>query len=310
MTDAPETRPAVLAAGARCAIHPDLPAETTCQRCGNYMCRTCVGEGGLGLCLACQQRSGTGLFPFDRDHYSLDGLFSHSVARFKQHWAPLVLATAGFFVLVYGIAFIGAFTVGFASQVRPRGAGGPFTPLSVVFQVVQVLVQLGLQVPLFALCLDVAEGKEPAIGAAFERIRRLPAVLLQVLIIYLVLGLAGGMLGALGYIIVKLTGTSDHPPVLLLAVGGLSAFIPAVYLFLGAMFGMVELIYNPEISALGALRKSFQLVEGQRWPVLGISLLSGVVALAGVLACCIGIVASMPLSLLLYCSLFLALRHK
>jgi hypothetical protein len=174
---------------------------------------------------------------------------------------------------------------------------------------VQVLVQLGLQIPLLALCLDVAEGKEAEVGAAFERIRRLPAALLQVLIIYLVLALAGGMLAALGFIIVKITGTTEHPPWPLLAGGSLIALVPLVYYGLGAMFGMLELIYNPEASALGALRTSFQLIEGQRMSALGISLLSGVVAIAGVIACCIGICASMPLAMLLYCTLFLTLRN-
>lgn len=44
-------------AGARCAVHPDRPAQGTCKRCGNFACVECdvAGFDSGTLCVACGQ---------------------------------------------------------------------------------------------------------------------------------------------------------------------------------------------------------------------------------------------------------------
>jgi hypothetical protein len=53
-----EPREERLAAGKRCAVHADNPAQVTCQRCGNYMCWVCRTRWqGKAWCAACVARS-------------------------------------------------------------------------------------------------------------------------------------------------------------------------------------------------------------------------------------------------------------
>ncbi len=39
-----------------CAIHPDLGAVFTCQRCGSFGCEDCRNSSESTLCLPCAQR--------------------------------------------------------------------------------------------------------------------------------------------------------------------------------------------------------------------------------------------------------------
>lgn len=59
--------------GARCAVHPDRPAEFTCARCGNFACGPCkhagpgkdAGEGEALFCSACSEHA-FGDIPLER----------------------------------------------------------------------------------------------------------------------------------------------------------------------------------------------------------------------------------------------------
>jgi hypothetical protein len=307
MTDLPTSSSP--AAGARCAVHPELVAESTCTRCGNYMCQSCTHESRLGLCVACQERVGALSFPFNSDNYTLDGLFTHALGRWKENWLPLGLASAALFVVAYGAAFAGGMATGAFGTAHPAPLVRPSLVAAVVVQLAQMVLQIALQLPLLGLSLDVVEGKPPAFGTALGRLRRLPGALLQVLIFYLVAGLGLGALGGLIFGATRLFGASTTQSWIAFGIGGLIALVPCVYVGIGTVFGMLELLYNPEASALSALRTSFELVSGRRWRVLGISLLAGVIAVAGALACCVGVLATMPLAILLHSAFFLALRN-
>jgi hypothetical protein len=306
-TTTPTAAPS-LPPGARCALHPERDATSTCTRCGNYACRECAG--GFGLCSSCEQRSDAAVFPFDRDHYSLDGLFGHTLARYKQHWLVLALVFVGFFVVVYGLAAVGGVVIG---QHAPRAGSfvqRVFSPSFVVMQVVQTTIQIAFQLALIGLCLDIAQGKQPDLGAALGRVRRLPAALLQLLIMYLPIALYAGTVAALAYGLPLLRGQGSKPSPVVVALGAVVGLVPLFYYGLGVMFAMTALVNDAKISAVDALRTSLRFVEGQRWHVLGITLVSGIVAMAGVLVCCVGALATLPFATVLHCSLFLALAKE
>lgn len=64
----PSESPASAAGGAqtaaRCALHPDAPAEGLCERCGSYACSSCMvwRPDGTRLCAPCSRRFSSGLY--------------------------------------------------------------------------------------------------------------------------------------------------------------------------------------------------------------------------------------------------------
>jgi hypothetical protein len=270
------------------------------------MCQDCLGAGGAGLCRLCEARVGTGAFPFDRQHYSLDGLFGHAFALWKRYWLQLGAAFAALLVAIYALAMLGSLLAG-----RSGHAVSSFAALGPRFwalQVVQVLVQVGLELPVFGLCLDVAEGKPPEFAAAVRRIRRLPVALLQTALIYVPIALYAALVAGLAYGVMRVSPAGSAAFAWVVGVGGLLGVGLGVYFGLGVVFAVAQIVHDERCGALESLRVSFRLVAGQRWNVLGISLVAWLVAVSGLLACCVGTLATLPLATLLYCSLFLALN--
>lgn len=52
--------------GAACARHADRPALGPCTRCGDFVCRECLGEGTEGRCQRCREREGDHLLAWER----------------------------------------------------------------------------------------------------------------------------------------------------------------------------------------------------------------------------------------------------
>lgn len=52
--------------GATCARHTDRPALGPCTRCGDFVCRECLGDGIEGRCERCNEREGGRLLAWER----------------------------------------------------------------------------------------------------------------------------------------------------------------------------------------------------------------------------------------------------
>jgi uncharacterized membrane protein len=83
-----------------------------------------------------------------------------------------------------------------------------------------------------------------------------------------------------------------------------------IYVGLGVMFSTVALLVEPETNAFSAFGVSWRAVSGHRLPALGVSLACALLAAIGVIACCVGLLAALPIASLLYCALFLALHNR
>ncbi|HEY0880163.1 MAG TPA: hypothetical protein VGD87_01475, partial [Archangium sp.] len=75
------------------------------------------------------------------------------------------------------------------------------------------------------------------------------------------------------------------------------------------IFSVPELIVG-NCSAVEAIRRSWQLVEGQRLRLVGYTFVVGLISIGGALACGIGLLAAVPVGYMLLLSLFLALRNR
>lgn len=285
----------------RCAVHPSLTAIATCARCGNFACDSCIGEQANGLCLACRARAGQGgAFAYSREHWTLDGLLSLSLTRFKQHWPPLALLCGGGVMVLYGLTVGAALWIGtFAGASRSSSSDTIWR--SVAVQVVTHVLQLCFELSSFGLCLDILEGRPASVWAALARARRLPAALLLTLIVYSpMLGFGGG--------IALLFWTLGKAMYWLAGLALLLGMPVALYVMLGLAFCQISLVADPALRPLGAVRASWAIARGQRWHVLGVGLVAGILSLLGLLACGVGIAATLPLSFLLYAAFYLALR--
>lgn len=252
------------------------------------------------MCPPCRERVGVGSFPFRRDAWSIGGLFSHCWDAFTANWAPLVLAS----VVLLGL--YGAVSMA-ANLFAPLFDDSPTETLLFlgISQVVQTVVSLVLQLAMVQISIDVLLGEGVRLARVGHAVAKLGKAIVQYLLLLLVLWLptAGLVLLPMFFAENPRTGLT----VSLIALVVLAA--PLLYAFLGILFMQYELVYDDDAGPLSAIRRSWQIAHGQRWAVLGVTLLSGLLMLGGLLVCCVGFLASYPLGSLLLAGLYLALRQ-
>lgn len=256
--------------------------------------------GQHDVCPACRERLGIGQFPFSRDDWSVGGLLGYSWDRFVQQWGMLVLTTLVFFGVSGGVSF--ALTlVGTAFQSEPSAAVG----FAVINQILQTVVNLALSLGFIAVTLDVLLGREVDFGRFIGAMRNLGKALVQYIVVLLVLWAPLAILVAVP--LFAMEGSEDALLVVAIVVAVL--FIPMVYVGLGLVFMQYELVYDEACGPIEAIQRSWQVVRGHRLWVLLVSLLGGLIFLAGMLLCCVGMLASYPVFMLLFAGLYLALRN-
>lgn len=283
-----------------CAIHVANAATGTCTRCGNYVCFECTDYGRFEMCPDCRQRLGLGAFPFTREQWSVGGLWNHAWEKFLKHWPILILSTVAFFAISFGISFVFQLFVPLVEQDFSL-----FIALTGVSQVVQTIVNLALSLGLVAITIDVVLGRE--VTAA--RVVRAVLVVWKALVQYLIV-LIAFYVPLAAVVALPLVLLDDHGVALMIVGGALLVLtVPIVYVALGLLFMQYEIVYDPAAGPVTAIRRSWQIARGQRWYVLGVSLLAGLIGLGGALLCCIGVLASYPLAMLILASLYLALRN-
>jgi hypothetical protein len=311
MSDVPHMH-SPLPPGARCAIHPERAAERTCVRCGNYMCSECGAGEQPGICLTCASRVGPagGTFPYSRDHYTLDGLLNLALSRWKAHWKLLLATFGSAIIVIYGLSF--AFEGLFSALATRQGLDSawlsPLHPVRLSVTVFLTIVQVAVQLMLMGLCLDLLRGERPNLPASLQRLRKLPAVFLQVLVVYAAiavdLALHYGLYLALG------GWEAGWTPLWIVLVTWLIGVPPRIYVFLGVLYSQLVLLVEPHANAFSAFVVSWRTVSGHRFEVLGIGLVTVLIMAVGVIACCVGVLVSLPVATMLYCALFLALSNQ
>ena len=287
-------------AQALCAIHPTVPASATCARCGNYACDECTEAGRFDVCPTCRERLGLGAFPFTRDEWSVGGLFNLCWERFLQHWAMLLLASVVLFAVSVGFSFIFQLLTPLF-QDSTAGLVGFMAVSQIVQTVVNLLVQLGMIV----ICIDVVLGR----GVRLERLGRALALLPKALAQYLLV-ILGFWLPIAGVVALPLLVLDETDTAALVVLGAVAVLaFPMIYVSLGLVFMQYELVHDDGAGIISSITRSWQLARGQRWYIFGVGLLAGLIILAGLLLCCVGILVTYPLGSLLFAALYLTMRN-
>jgi hypothetical protein len=289
--------------GAHCALHPDQQATRTCFRCGNFMCTTCSQDGAQPTCPTCRERVGeVQAFPLRRDNWSFNALWDYCFALFKQQWVMISVSV----LIVGGIGFI----ANMLTQLLPLiGTLVDSQVLSVILTVVaffvQTVVQGVLSMGMARMLLDVLQGRPASIERVFSQFHKAGTYVLTMLIILLV---ALVPVGAIAAIIVGAMSAMGEAG-LVVAIGlGVLAVIPLIYFSLPLVLLQAEMAFRDEaLPPMRLLRNCFAYARGERLSIFGVQFIGGLLAFAGVLACCVGVIPAFGLSSLLTTGLYLAL---
>jgi hypothetical protein len=289
-------------AQALCALHPTVVATGTCARCGNYVCPACTGEGAFEICPTCRERLGIGSFPFTRESWNVGGLVSYSWERFTENntWLLLCVVT----LLLFGMVFATSFVVGIFRPLFEEDLTG-IVLYSGVSQVVQTIASLAMQLALIRICLDVAVGRGVRIERLVRPLRRLPAALVQQLLLLVVVYVPIGAAIALPLLLIEDQDTAA----LVVVVAVIALMVPVVFISLGVAFMQYELVHASDAGIVSAIARSWQLAKGQRLPMFGVWVLSALIMMAGIAACCVGFIAAFPLANVILAVLYLTLRN-
>jgi hypothetical protein len=287
---------------ALCALHTSVAATATCARCGNYVCPACTGQGTFEICPSCRERLGIGSFPFTREDWSVGGLVSYCWERFTENntWLLLCVAT----LLLFGMVFVTSFVVGIFRPLFDSDMTGLLIYTG-VSQVVQTIASLAMQLALIRICIDVALGRGVRIERLIRPLRRLPAALVQQLILLVVIYVPIGAAVALPLVLIE----DRDVAALVVVVAVLALMVPVMFVSLGIAFMQYELVNADDAGIVSAITRSWQLAKGQRLPMFGVWVLAVLIMMAGLAACCVGFIAAFPLANVVLAALYLALRN-
>jgi hypothetical protein len=295
---------------AQCALHSDQPAMRTCTRCGSFMCSFCAEGGAQSLCPTCQQRLGLGqLFPLTRDNWSFSALWDYCFEIFKREWLMLSAAMLVYFGIVFVVQLVSSVLPAIGTAAKSQGLFLILTSVSTVLQqAVQGVMGLGLMRMMFGLL----QGQKLDIGQLFSQFHKVGTLLLTVLLVFLIVIVPVGILGAIGGTIAYIQGSSGmqwSSLGLFAVVVGVLGLVPLIYFLIPLFLMQPELAYKDDVTATQVIRNCYAYARGQRLSIFGVGLVGMLVTLVGLLACCVGMLPAMGLTYLLFAGLYLALRN-
>lgn len=313
---------------ARCALHPEYMARSTCGRCGSFMCEQCSAWGAQGLCPSCRERLGVDAdFPLQRDTWTFSALWDLCWSTFQRHWLQLCAAT----LVTFGVGFGVQMVVSVLAMVaQALGDTAAYIAVSLLGGFVQSAVQGVVTLGLIRLMFDALAGRRVELGVLFTQLHKVGRYLVSLLVISAV-SMAAAMVAVVGLVLVvgialgvgtvlsggELPATDD--PLELLKASSVAAgaalvalvalAVPLLYFSLPLAFWQHELALNDGASAMGSLRACYTLARGQRLSILGVVVLSVLLLLGGLIACCVGMIPALALVQLLLTGLYRALRR-
>ncbi len=300
---------------ATCARHPDRAATATCERCGSFTCDECNVGRTSQWCQACRELVGT--FPFARDNWTFDKLWDFTWAAFKRDWLMLSVG-----VLIYlGVSMV----VSMIGNVMQQ----PFMPKTfkgledispgliatmLITQVLAIAGQGTFEMGLYRIYLDVLQGGKADVARIVSQLPKLGRYIAQKLVLFAVtmavVGvLAGIFFAAVGGVSAFFRGGPGEGTL----VAGISLLVVAILVLTIVLlplqvFATPELVFNDGVGAIDALKNAWAIGSGKRLWIFLFGLLAGVLAVVGMVLCCLPVLPAIALGQMLMTALYLALR--
>lgn len=258
-------------------------------------------------------------FSLTRETVTFGDLISQAATAWQRDVGTWVLAMVFVLLIGVGIPMVLGLVVSVFSAMISGGEPHPaaeaiLVGLQVGVQVLQTVVQGILALGFWAMAIHALHGRPAPIGALFSQINKAVKYVLQLLAIWFPLAAVFGAIGAVVFFLSA--GSIDMPldEALVAAGPALSIFFLVsapfyLYIFLGIVFAQLELTYNDGAGPIEAVVYSWRISHERRWLILGVVIVSGLIAMGSIVFCGIGFLFGGPLATLIMAALYLALRN-
>jgi len=260
-------------------------------------------------------------FSLTRNQVNVTALLSRASEAWSRDLATWVLAMLLYWLLGFGIPFALSMTWGLISAFQ-QGDGtvsSMFTVVNVLVQMVMQLVQWVLaaifSLGLWAMAVRGLNRKRMSVGVLFSQLSKIWKYVVQSLAVALGAGLV--VLPIIVIIFLMFVGPVDLDTPMNeimddagtpFAVAALALLPVYVYLLTGIAFMQAELAFNDDAGPMEAIFYSWRIARGKRWWIIGIGALAFLIVIGSAMLCGIGLLFGAPMSILLFGSLYLALR--
>ena len=285
-----------------CAHHSDRGARQTCPRCGDFLCPPCAGESRDGLCRTCQRSGSIAGFPFGPGRWSLAELLDHSWDCYKRD------------AVVLTVSMIGTW---FASQILTQGLsllapafGTSGIVLTVLISLLVGVISVVINVGIVGMVMRSLTARRISFGHILSAFGRTLSILWTLLLVSCVIMGALFVVGVLAALIIPVATGIGNAGIGVAVVLGCVAVVISIWFFLPLTFLYHELALNSRSSGLETIKNCYQVVSGNRGTAIGIMLLSSLMNMAGAMLCGLGLIVTMPLSMIWLSALYLALRQE
>lgn len=228
--------------------------------------------------------------------FSIDAVIRRAWRIFQDNMGIAI----AIFVGVAGISFGFSFGIGVLLAGAERAmAAGPFLFVQVVLMLAQYALQLFLTAGQTVALLKLAQGRQVRFDEVFQGGRYVVRLVLATLLLFLfmfplvILCVLPAAVGA-GL-------TTGAEPVIRFLVIGLGALIGIVaFIAVAARFYQYPyVLVDRDCGVVECLSASYQITKGHVLEVVGLGILASLIGISGILLCVVGLLFSIPLSMLI-----------
>ncbi len=213
---------------------------------------------------------------------------------YKVRWGLCL----GVVLLVILVNMVASTVFSVAAAVVAMAARDPLVNIGtqVIDNVCTWLFQTWIGIGQALFLLAIARGQEPPLGLVFSGGRYFGKIVAGALLVMLAAGLPVLVCIMPGLFVLVAAGAEAG--LVVMALGGLVAIFPAIYISL--MFSQYYyLILDRDLDVLESLSVSRELMVGNKLMLFAIGVVAFLLMVAGLLACCVGVLAVMPYGALL-----------
>ncbi len=269
------------------------------------MCQLCTENGKYRTCAACRAElaSNVTAFPVSRHNVRLGPLMSLAFRSYRQNWAVLTQAVVLSAALLWTVqAAILAIPLQLGVDVTTSAAAVPGMLLL-------ALCQAFLAAGLLTLGLGAASGEKPALSQLFCGPRLVLRVALQGLAIQAAVWVSLLPAALAWYFVAERDGHDFFTFLAWSFLLGVGSFCVAAFIVASLGYAPLEALSKPALSPRQVLQNALRIAHGKRLTILLSFGISWVCLAMGLAFCLVGLLVALPYVLVLYSSLYLALRN-
>ncbi|MBX3414890.1 MAG: hypothetical protein KF708_19555 [Pirellulales bacterium] len=202
-------------------------------------------------------------------------------------------------VIGFGLQYLVSFAIAFGNiMLRAAMPGmGVYLASEIVYNLVVNVFNSWLWFGVILALLRMTRGEPTSVGDIFRGGRFLLRAIIATILLWLVSLLIVAPFVAPGGILMMVRGTNDTVATLVLGGGFLLAMIPLLYVSI-SILQYPFLIVDRDLDAIAAITLSWKLTAGNRWRLLALYFIAGLLAMGGVVVCCVPALITIPLAVL------------